>query len=345
MTSSTRVLVLVLGAGLAPACGGGDGTATDARANDGTLVDTAGALVDGAAAGWSTAPPVLGGPVQETAVVAVDGRIHVIGGFAPASGGGVTDAVRIYDTATGGWSDGPTLPSPVHHATAVVHDGTIYLLGHLAGIGFEARGTVWALTPGVDTTWRERTAMPTGTERGSAIAGVVGARLVVTGGFRDNTALATTLAYDPALDAWDDALPDLPAARDHACGAAVDGVLHVVGGRDASITSVRATVYALVDGAWVERAPMPTARGGTGCGLVGRELIVVGGEGNGDAPSGVFPQAEAYDVDAATWRTLAPMPAPRHGMGAAGWGDALYVPGGASTQGFGAVDTVEVLVP
>jgi hypothetical protein len=37
------------------------------------------------------------------------------------------------------------------------------------------------------------------------------------------------------------------------------------------------------------------------------------------------------------------MPHPRHGMAAAGLGGDLYVPGGADTQGLGAVATHEVL--
>jgi N-acetylneuraminic acid mutarotase len=91
---------------------------------------------------------------------------------------------------------------------------------------------------------------------------------------------------------------------------------------------------------------MPTARGGTACGVIGDRLVVVGGEGN-PAPGsrGVFPQVEAYDAAANAWQTLAPMRTPRHGMGAAAWDGKLYVPGGANQQAFGAVATHEILTP
>ena len=36
--------------------------------------------------------------------------------------------------------------------------------------------------------------------------------------------------YDPAADAWE-VLPDLPSQRNHIIGAAIDGRIHVVGGR------------------------------------------------------------------------------------------------------------------
>jgi hypothetical protein len=39
------------------------------------------------------------------------------------------------------------------------------------------------------------------------------------------------------------------------------------------------------------------------------------------------------------------MPSPRHGIGAAVVGDRIWVPGGATVQGFGAVTTHDVFTP
>ena len=55
--------------------------------------------------------------------------------------------------------------------------------------------------------------------------------------------------------------------------------------------------------------------------------------------------AELYDATANTWTTLAPMPSPRHGMGAAVVGGRMYIPGGANMEGFGAVATHDILTP
>lgn len=285
---------------------------------------------------WRDAPPVAGGAIQETAVVAVGAAVHVIGGFRGDLS--ISDEVRVFDTATETWSAGAALPAPLHHANVAVVDDTIYLVGHLAGTGFAARGDVLAGPP-----WTARTAMPAGTERGAAVAGVVDGRIVVAGGLRGGATVADVSAYDPGLDAWDDALPDLPAPRDHACGAAVDGIFYVIGGRAGG--AIAADVFAFDGAAWTTRAPMPTARAGMACGVVDGRVIVVGGEGNPAASSGVFPEAEAYDPATDTWTALDPMPTPRHGMGAAAVGATLYVPGGATQQGFGAVDTHEALTP
>ncbi len=42
-----------------------------------------------------------------------------------------------------------------------------------------------------------------------------------------------------------------------------------------------------------------------------------------------------------SWISLEPTPTPHHGMGVAAWERTLYVPGGATQQGFGAVSTHE----
>jgi N-acetylneuraminic acid mutarotase len=285
---------------------------------------------------------VANGPVQETATVAVDGRIYVIGGFGQNQ---VLDRVQIYDPAMDAWSDGPALPQEVHHANAAVVDDTIYVVGALTGINFGAIGNVWAFTPGVDSDWRARTAMPAGTQRGGAVVGVVGGEIVVAGGLRGGAPVTDVSAYDPIDDSWRQDLPQLDAALDHGCGGVVGETFYVTGGRAGAIDSVTDRVLALEGDAWVAQAPMPTARGGTACGVIDGRIIVAGGEGNPDAASGVFPQVESYDPGADAWTPLTPMPTPRHGMGAAAWDGTLYVPGGATTDGFGAVATHETLTP
>jgi N-acetylneuraminic acid mutarotase len=116
-------------------------------------------------------------------------------------------------------------------------------------------------------------------------------------------------------------------------------------GCQGAIGSTSPIVFELAGGAWTERAPMPTARGGTACAAVADRLVVAGGEGNPGDPSGVFPQVESYDAAADAWTALAPMPSPRHGLGAAAANGRIYFPGGANRQGFGAVATHEIFTP
>jgi hypothetical protein len=95
---------------------------------------------------WAVAPPLARGPTQETAAVAVGGKLYVLGGFDER--GAVLADVQIFDPATCAWSAGPSLPAAVHHANAAVVDGTIYVVGAMMTISFRAIGDVWALTPG-----------------------------------------------------------------------------------------------------------------------------------------------------------------------------------------------------
>lgn len=321
-------------------CGGGEGTG-DGGGNDCCVRDVAPAdcSEDG---GWTGAPAVAGGPVQETAAVALDGRIYVIGGFDAAPQ--IVDTVRVFDTASCAWSDGPPLPRPVHHANAAVVGETIYVLGAMVE-GFVAIGDVWAWSPQTEAGWTELTSMPVGTERGSAVAGAIDGVIYLAGGLR-NGAVAQLSSYTPATDTWDTTLPSLPQSNDHGCGGVVGGKLYVTGGRMGTLTSRSGQVFEYTPGGgWATRAPMLTARGGTACGVLGDRIIVVGGEGNPDAPLGVFAEVEGYDAVLDRWDPLRPMVTPRHGMGAAAWDGALYVPGGASRQTFGAVDTHEILRP
>jgi N-acetylneuraminic acid mutarotase len=327
----------------AAGCGGDDDGAEDGSsgddgddADDGAGDDGGddGDGDDGSGATWEALDDLPAGAVQETAVVALDGSIYVIGGIGSLTG------VLVYDTEADKWSEGPALPIGVHHANAAVVDGTIYVVGALLE-DFSPIGDVWSWTPG-DEAWAEHTSMPGGTERGASSVGVVDGTILVAGGLAGQS-VDTVSAYDPAGDSWDGDRPALPARIDHGTGQSVDGVFYAIGGRTDGFDGNTDAVYAFVDGAWEERAPMPTARGGIGSGVVDGAIVVVGGEGNTDADSGVFPQAELYDPAADQWSELPDMTTPRHGMGAAAVGNALYVPGGATVQGFGAVATHEVL--
>ncbi len=320
--------------------GCGDDAATVDAGGDGASGTDGAVTTCAPGPGWVPAPAVGTGPTQETAVVAVDDKLYVIGGFNAQLA--VVDTLQVFDTATCEWSLGPTLPRPVHHANAAVHNGRIYVLGAMETINFTPVGHVWSLAPG-DTEWQVHATMPAGQQRGAGIVATIGDRIYLAGGLRGGS-VAQLSAYVPATDTWDTTLPPLPVTRDHGCGGAVGGTLYATGGRSTNIGALQGEVYAYTPGgAWEIRAAMPTPRGGTACGVLGDRIIVVGGEGNGTASSGVFPQVESYNATTNTWIQHDPMMTPRHGMGAAVIGNSLYVPGGATVQAFGAVDTFEIL--
>ncbi len=307
----------------------------DASANDGPT-----ATDGGAGATWTSLAP-MPDAVQETAVVELAGSIYVLGGI---DGGGTTlSRVSVYEVASDTWSTAAPLPMAVHHANAAVVDGKIYVLGSLRA-NFSEIGSVWEYDPGANA-WTALGDMPGGSERGSSAVGVVDGVIYLAGGLRSGASVSDLSSFTPGTQGWNTTLDDMPTALNHLAGQAVGGKLYVIGGRSVGIEGIvgEVQVYDPVLMSWSSRAAMPTPRGGMASGVVNDLIVVVGGEGNASASSGVFPEVEVYDPVLDQWTQLQNMQTPRHGMGAVGYQGALYVPGGATVQGFGATDVNEAL--
>lgn len=96
-------------------------------------------------------------------------------------------------------------------------------------------------------------------------------------------------------------------------------------------------------GRWVNRTPLPLPlplpRSGHGLVLYRGRFFAMGGESGwfeGRVLTGrVHGQMESHDPAADTWQHHAPMPTPRHGMGAVAIGDFIYVAGGGPVAGGG----------
>ena len=70
-------------------------------------------------------------------------------------------------------------------------------------------------------------------------------------------------------------------------------------------------------------------------------MLVFGGE----ATAGTFDEAEAYDPKSDRWRSHAPLPTARHGLGAASVAGRIYVIAGGTTPGGSASSLNEILSP
>lgn len=284
---------------------------------------------------WSDVAPMLQ-PRQETAVVAMEGLVYVLGGFTLV---GTTDLAEVYDPEADEWRAIAPLPVELHHPNAAAVDGKLYVLGYLVGGAFAEDGSGWVYDPETDE-WSPVAKMPEGTERGAGAVGVIDGRVIVAGGFRGLAAVSDASLYDPVSDSWQTIAP-LPVERDHGAGAVVDDVFFAIGGREGAIESQSPRVFSYdrASDTWCERSSLPTARGGIAAAVIDGQIVVVGGEGNPDDPNGVFSNVEVFTPSENRWRIEAPLPAGRHGTGAASVGDVLYLPGGANEQAFGAVAT------
>lgn len=296
--------------------------------------------------GGTTAPewremPSLPSPQQENAVVALNGKVFVIGGFGATPQ--ATPAVAVFDPSTKEWSTAAPLPEPLHHINAAVVGKRIFVVGALRTISFEAVGTT--LVYDADTnTWSPKQSMPAGTERGSSFVGVIGNVIYVAGGLRKGASVADVSSYDIDKDEWSGPLPPLPAPLDHGMSAVVGEKLYAIGGRNGITGHVpTVNVFDPKAPAWTPRTPMPTSRGGGMASIAKGVVVVAGGEGNTSDPNGMFRETEAYDPVKDAWFSLPPMRTPRHGTGAATVNDVVYVPGGGIKQAFGQSAIVEAL--
>ncbi|KAI3557743.1 hypothetical protein CABS01_07863 [Colletotrichum abscissum] len=307
---------------------------------------------------WEVLKPLVGGPRQEHAAVALGDSIYVVAGIEPdasqPTGVSTIDSVEVYNVPKDEWSFVAPLPIPMNHANAAAANGKIYILGGLSGgAAFRALPNCYEYDPATNT-WTELPSMPNGTERGSSILGVTGDRIIVAGGIsllelgEDGLqeTVDTVSSYNFITKEWE-SLPSLPEGREHAGGGVIGNNFYVVGGRFRSQTAVRDTVYVLdlKTLKWSERTRMPTPRGGVSVAIVGQRIYTFGGEGNLDPEAGfVFNETEVYDARTNSWEKLQPMNTPRHGMAAVAYNGSVYTPGGG-IRDFGIVDNMEVLHP
>lgn len=342
----------------------GEGTSSASQSDTNGAVDTTGGGDDDTAAATSlvlepmdsstgdvatTGTQELGPPAheprtalptvrQEHGVVALDGEVYVLGGFIPD----VTTSIQAYSPATDRWRDVAEFPETFHHPNVAVVDGILYVTGFHFGPGLRtAYGDSYAYDPVADT-WTPRSPLPEGTERGTACVGTLGTTIYVFGGASDVT-VTHAHAYDTVLDAWTE-LPPLPEPREHCIAAGIDGKVYIVSGRANGIQGLEVESWAYDPDTQIyeDRAPIPTPRGGAGGATLHGRIFVFGGEGNRTDIDGIFHEVEAYDPVTDTWESLPDMPIPRHGYGAATVGDRIYLPGGATSEGFGASENHSV---
>ena len=270
----------------------------------------------------------------------LNGEIFVVGGFSDQQTAIAT--VEAYNPATNTWRSVASLPNPMHHVNVATARGRIFVVGALEGATFAATGVTLEYNPALNS-WTPRAAMPAGSERGASGVAAIGDRIYVAGGLR-GASVSDFSVYDAAMDQWQ-ALQNMPTARDHLVGAALDGRFYAIAGRNAGGLRGEVEIYDPTVPGWSSGRAIPTARGGSAGAVLGGRIHIFGGEGNAAAANGIFDQTEAYDPVANSWATLEVMRTPRHGMGAAAIGNVLYVPGGATRQGFGAVSTNESFTP
>jgi hypothetical protein len=282
-------------------------------------------LVSASAGDEAATLPPLPTARYGAAMVALDGRVYVIGGY--ASGGVALNAVEIYDPRTNAWSRGSPLPVPSAWLAAAPLDDKLYVTG--GGDAHSFTDAVYTYEPRLDQ-WRIGPPLPTPINAHAAAA--FGNRLYVIGGGENGAGTYRSVyVLDPLSEHWSRG-PVLRVPRHTPAAAAVSGRLWVIGG-DAK--SPRATVESLASGgkAWALK----------GHGLPSRTSALAAAAVTTPAGLGVFVAGGGTDVDgrfqaldlagwldsAGSWRAVPAMPTARSGLAAAAIGSVFYAAGGS----------------
>jgi uncharacterized protein (TIGR03437 family) len=251
------------------------------------------------------------------------------------------NSLWIYDPRTDHWIEGAPLPVPGggDHCNVASAGGKLYVLGLIrVGTSF-VDGNTYEYDP-VRNTWQTVAVMPM--PRGASGVAAIGNRIYVAGGLR-GASVADFDVFDITTRQWA-RLPDMPTARDHLTAQAVNGRFYAITGRTGRLFNANEE-YDPATNAWRSRAPIPTARGGLGSAVLNGRILVMGGEGNPASAAGTFPQNEEYDPGTDTWRSLPPMPTPRHGFYAVSLDGRVFTPGGGPRAGAFFSNVNEVFYP
>jgi N-acetylneuraminic acid mutarotase len=192
------------------------------------------------------------------------------------------------------------------------------------------------------------------TTRGALAAVAVGQKIYVNGGAGIPQGMqlpdglvgggpvdlySTLEVFDTDTNTWTKLAP-MPTPRNHHSIGYVDGKLYAIGGRVGSCYSGGWSsnvwmneAYDIATNTWATRAPMPTARSGTGIAVLDGKIYVLGGEGWIDDFGGVFRTNEVYDPKTNSWSRATRMITPRHGFAVAQVGKAIYAVSGVNNAG------------
>lgn len=298
---------------------------------------------------WTTRTPAPS-TLYEAQGAAVNGRLHVFGGFYTNLNGTRPAATRgawVYDPSTDRWATRHDIPEAVTHAGTAVDGNSIYIAGGFLGNHPGPQTAhVWRYDTVLDT-WTTMPSLPVARGAGALVR--LGRELHYFGG-TERTASGSYIRDTPEhwtlnLDAptrWMPRAP-LPVARNHLAGVVLGGYVYAVGGQrlgnEAYGNLTNVDRYDAVTDRWTAVAPLPLPLGHITASTVAwhQRLVTVGGVTTART-SGQNEGAESgavlsYDPAANRWSTRSSLPEVRQSPVADIIADQLVVTTGATFSG------------
>jgi N-acetylneuraminic acid mutarotase len=267
---------------------------------------------------------------SEHPAVVLDDEIVVLGGLVEAGVGrtGVTSSVEAYDPDTDTWRQLPELPEARHHGMAAVVVGRLFFIGGYTQGGNPSLA-VWEL---VDGAWRNSQPLPLPAAAAAAVA--TDDAIYLVGGVPDGL----FHRYDVAAGRWSALTPPM-TQREHVAAAIVEEEVWAIAGRWMGEIFDTTEIYDPEAESWREGPTLTEPRSGFGAAVVGKVVIVAGGEVFD--PDQALTSVERLNAEPEGWFPIESLPHGLHGNPLLAIGGDVYLPGG-STRPAGVANDGEI---
>lgn len=235
-------------------------------------------------------------------------------------------------TAVPRWQVRANLPTARSGLAAATFENRIYAI---AGEGAAGPTNIVERYDPATNQWQALPPKPTAVA--DVQAAVVGGHIFVPGGRLASGAVTDILeVYDPRDGHWE-IRASMPVGVSGYALVAFEGKLYLFGGWDGQAYTGAVHAYDPVTDKWTSRTPMPSARGLTGAAVAGNRIYVIGGTDGQQALTLNMEYEPSVDNGKTpapeSWRSRAPLPSGRQGLGAASVADLIVVIGGKASSG------------
>jgi N-acetylneuraminic acid mutarotase len=285
---------------------------------------------------------------HENSLASVKGNLILLGGRG-------VKPVESFDPKASQWTSLAESPIEMHHFQAVAYDNEVWVLGAFTG-GYPHETpipNIYIFNPEKNE-WRVGPEIPKDRRRGAAGVVVHKNKVYLVCGIQDghwDGHVGWLDEYNPETNEWKK-LPDAPVRRDHVQAAVINDKIYVAGGRRSTakigqvlnLTEPAVDVYNFKTGTWSTLPPsldIPTQRAGTASVVLGKKVLVIGGESGEQVPA--HSEVEAFNTKTSTWEILPSLKQGRHGTGAVNINGKIYIVAGSGNRGGGPeLNTIEV---
>ncbi|WOK07151.1 galactose oxidase [Imperialibacter roseus] len=285
---------------------------------------------------------------HENSLTAIGNKLVLVGGRG-------VKPVESFDIKTNTWTKHVETPLEMSHFQAINYKGEMWVIGAFTG-GYPHEVPI----PDVyifnieKNEWRKGPSIPEDRRRGAAGAFVYKNKIYIICGETDGHWDGTNAwfdEYDPKTDRWR-RLADAPHIRDHVGASVVGDKLYLAGGRRSTakiqqvlnLTEPAVDVYDFRTGKWStlsEAQNLPTKRAGASSVVLGKKVLIMGGES--DAQEESHANVEAFNTQTMQWEILPMLNKGRHGTGAVNVKGKVYTVAGSGNRGGGPeLNSIEV---